>query len=258
MAQPATAPFDLNTYIIHHAANSRTWQTPLTTKVELPEPLSVHALMLLLCAGLVLFVFCALYRKGQKVPSGITNALEAVVLFIRDEIAIANLGPQDGRRLTPLFCTFFFFIVTMNLLGLVPGFASATGNINVTFALAMVSFGFMTLGAVARNGVGGFLNALINHELPLPVRIIVFLLEVLGLFVKLIALTIRLFANMMAGHMVIIVFLGLVLVLGLAALPSIALALLIYLLEIFVAFLQAYIFTMLSAVFIGQIYHPAH
>lgn len=258
MAQPADQPFDLGEYVLGHSGNSSVWQTPFSSTVQLPAPLTVDSFMMLICAGLLVVVFGVFYRRDQNVPGGLTNALEAAVLFIRDEIAVANLGPEDGRKLTPLFCTFFFFILAMNLLGLVPGFASATGNINVTFALAAVSFGFMTVGAIVKNGAGGFLNAFINHDLPLPIRIIVFLLEVLGLFIKVTALTIRLFANMMAGHMVIVVFLGLVIVFGLIALPSVILALLIYLLEIFVAFLQAYIFTMLSAVFIGQIYHPAH
>lgn len=256
---PSPEPaFDLSAFIINHLMNTTTWHPSFLPEIVLPPPFTVHSLMMIFCAILLVVIFRVFYKKEQKVPTGATNAMEAIVLFIRDDIAIANLGEEDGRKFTPLFCTFFFFILFMNLLGAIPFFATPTANINVTLALALITLGFMTIGAIFRNGLKGFFNAFIIADLSLPVKCFVFFLEILGLFIKTTALTIRLFANMIAGHMVILIFLGLVAVFGLMAVPAVVLAILISLLEIFVAFLQAYIFTMLSAVFMGQIYHPAH
>jgi len=257
MAQPG-GEFDLTEYILSHVQNGDQWKLPFLPPIELPQFLSLHALMLVIGSGGLLILFCKAYNHKQKIPTGITNALEAIVLFIRDEISITHLGEQDGRRMTPLFCTFFFFILFLNLLGIIPAFAAATSNINVTAALALVTFGFMTIGAMVKNGVGGFFHAFIYSELPLVMRIILFPIEFLGVFIKTFALTIRLFANMLAGHMIILALVGLVGVFGLVALPSVLLAVFIYMLEVFVSLLQAYIFTLLSAVFIGQVHRPAH
>lgn len=206
MTPSTESSFDLSTFIINHLTNATIWHPSFLPEVVLPSPLTVHSLMLLFCAVLLIILVRIFYHQDQKVPSGATNALEALVLFIRDDIAVANLGEEDGRKFTPLFCTFFFFILFMNLLGSIPFFATPTANINVTFALAMVTLGFMTIGAIVRNGVKGFFKAFIIHDLALPARCFVFFLEILGLFIKTIALTIRLFANMLAGHMVILIF----------------------------------------------------
>jgi F-type H+-transporting ATPase subunit a len=146
----------------------------------------------------------------------------------------------------------------MNLVGLVPGFAAATSNVSVTAALAFISFCFMVFGAMFRHGILGFFKGFIPHGVPWPVLILMVPIEIVGVFIKSMALTIRLFANMLAGHIVIFSLLGLIVAFGLLALPAMAMALGIYLLELFVAIFQAFIFTLLSAVFIGQRYHPAH
>lgn len=260
MSTPASAeaPFDLTSYILGHVQNSTTWHPPLFPGLELPWGITVHSLMLVICAFFLIILFTILYQQKAKVPTGITNLLETFVVFIRDEIAISNLGEEDGRKFTPLFCTFFFFILGLNLIGLIPLFSTATANISVTAALAFVTFYCMTIGAMIKNGVGGFFGAFIIHDLPLPLKIFLFLIELIGVFLKTFALAIRLFANMLAGHMVIFALVGLVGMFGYVALPSIFLAIGISLLEVLVAFLQAYIFTLLSAVFIGQIYHPQH
>jgi F-type H+-transporting ATPase subunit a len=160
--------------------------------------------------------------------------------------------------MTPLFCTFFFFILGMNLIGLVPLFAAATANINVTGALAAITLAIMIIGAIYRNGFFGFLRSFIPHGVPVPVLILLVPIEILGVFIKAFALMIRLFANMLAGHIVILSIVGLVGLLGFWALPSIFLAIFVSLLEVFIAFLQAYIFTLLSAIFIGQLHYPEH
>ena len=257
MAQPATE-FNLEKYIMHHVQNSYEWHVPFLPPIHLPSWLSLHGLMIIITAVLLIFLFCFVYRKDQRVPMGITNALEAFVTFIRDEIALPYLGEEDGRKMTPLFCTFFFFILGMNLLGIIPLFSTATGNVNVTGALALITLSFMVIGAISKNGIGGFLKSFIPSGIPVAVLIILVPLEIIGVFIKAFALMIRLFANMLAGHIVIFSLVGLVGLLGFIALPSVLLALFILLLELFVAFLQAYIFTLLSAMFIGQTYHPEH
>lgn len=251
----------VQSYIQHHVSDGSYWQPlPFLPKVSLPESVSfsLHALMLVLAGLLLVFLFVKKYRKGPQAPTGLTNFLELFVVFIRDEISIANLGREDGRRMAPLFLSFFTFVVVLNLMGLVPLFATATGNVNVTGALAAITLGFMIFGGIIKNGPVGFIKAFIPHGIPWPVLIIVTPLEIVGMFIKAFALMIRLFANMLAGHIVIFSLLGLIVTFGYFALPALGLALGIYLMEIFIAFLQAYIFTLLSAMFIGQIYHPAH
>jgi len=197
--------------------------------------------------------------KKKRVPTGITNFLELFILFIRDEIAVNALGKEDGRKMTPLFCTFFFFILVLNLMGLIPVFVTATANVNVTAGLALITLSFMIFGAIYKNGINGFFKAVTPSGVPIPILFLVVPLELLGLFIKAFALTIRLFANMLAGHIVIISLLGLVILFGIfSTVLAVPMALFISLLEIFIAFLQAYIFTLLSAMFIGQMYHPEH
>ena len=194
----------------------------------------------------------------MRFPKGVNNLLEVFVIFIRDQICIPALGEHDGKKMTPLFCTFFFFIMGMNVMGLIPLFATATANVNVTAALASVTFGFMIIGSIYRNGFLGFLKCFVPSGVPLPVLFIIVPIEILGLLIKPFALTIRLWANMLAGHIVIFSFLGLVVLIGWAALPLVAIALFVNLLEVIIAFLQAFIFTFLSAIFIGQLQHAEH
>jgi len=245
-------------YIMHHAKDSTAWSPLPHMTINLPGGLTLHGLMMLFSAFILLLLFGVVYRRSAAVPHGWTNLLEFFVQFVGDQIAIPNLGEDDGRRFTPILCSFFFFILTMNLVGLVPGFAAATSNVNVTVALAFISLCFMIFGAMFRHGLLGFFKGFIPHGVPWPVLILMVPIEIVGLFIKAMALTIRLFANMLAGHIVIFSLLGLIVAFGLLALPAMAMALGIYLLELFVAIFQAFIFTLLSAVFIGQRYHPAH
>jgi len=244
-------------FISHHTSDSQEWVIPFT-HITLPDFLTVHGLMVLICAALLVTLIGLLYRRDDPVPRGLTNVLEVFVQFIRDGIAIPNLGSDDGRRMTPLLCSFFFFILGLNLMGLFPLFVTATSNVSVTAAMALITLSFMIFGSIYKNGVGGFVKCFVPHGVPWPVLILLVPIEFFSMFIKAFALTIRLFANMLAGHIVIFSLLGLVYVYGLVAFPAVALALGIYFLELFVAFLQAYIFTLLSAMFIGQMYHPAH
>ena len=250
--------FEIDEYIMHHVLDSHEWHLPFLPPIHLPPFLSLHGLMLVICAVFLIFLFCVIYNQKSAVPRGMTNLLESLVVFIRDDIAIANLGEEDGKKMTPLFCTFFFLILSANLVGLIPHFSAATSNVNVTGSLAIVTLCFMTFGAIYRHGVIGFFKSFAPHGVPVPILFLLVPIEFLGLFIKAMALMIRLFANMLAGHIVIFTLLGLVVLFGVIALPAIALAISIGLLEVFVALLQAYIFTLLSAVFIGQMYHPQH
>jgi len=250
--------FDLDSYIMHHLTDSGEWHIPFLPTIHLPKYLSLHGVMLLICSIILILTFCVFYNKKRRVPTGLTNLLETFVVFVRDEISVAYLGKEDGRQMTPLFCTFFFFILTLNLMGLVPLFSSATANVNVTAGLALITLSFMIFGTMYKNGFKGFFQALMPSGVPVPVLFILVPIEIVGLLIKSFALTIRLFANMLAGHIVIISLLGIIVILGFVALPAILLAVAIYVLEIFVAFLQAYIFTLLSAMFVGQMMHPDH
>ena len=262
MSEPANT-FQLDDYAMHHVMNSQEWHIPFLGSVKLPSFLTLHGFMIVLWSIILIFLFCFLYKKNERVPRGITNFLEMFIVFIRDEISIASLGKDDGRKMTPLLCTFFFFILGLNLLGLIPLFATATANINVTGALALITLSVMVFGAIYKNGFLQFLKSFVPSGVPFPILIILVPIEFLSLFIKAFALMIRLFATMLSGHLVILSILGLVGVLGvgflgLIALPSIVLAVFVSLIEVFIAFLQAYIFTLLSALFIGQLYHPQH
>src|SRR3989338_2285135 len=115
------------------------WHLPFLPPVHLPHFITLHGFTVILCALFLIVLFVACYKKNARVPTGITNLLEVFVVFIRDEIAISALGEKDGRKMTPLFCTFFFFILGLNLMGLIPLFATATANINVTAAFALIN-----------------------------------------------------------------------------------------------------------------------
>jgi len=228
---------------------------------------SKHTVFFVLAAVMVLVVArfaIAGYRKGG-VPTGLGAFVEMLVLFIRDDIAEKNIG-HDGRRFTPLLCSFFFFILIAALMGLVPFSATSTGNIAVTAGLATISFFAQMWGGISRYGVVGHFAHLVPPGLPVWLLPIMIPIEILSMFTKPFALMVRLFANMLAGHMVITMLLllipllaGVATAFGIAIIPvSLGLAVFINMLEILVAFIQAYIFTLLTAIFIGMYAHPAH
>ncbi len=253
----AAGGFQLDQYVMHHVLDSNEWRLPFLPPIQLPF-ITLHGLMVVLCAVLLLVLFLGIYRRADRVPTGATNMLEAFVQFIRDEIAVPSLGEEDGLKMTPLFCTLFFFILGLNLLGMIPIFGAATANISVTMPLALIIFYMMTVVTIQKNGIMGFFKTFIPSGVPVLILPLIFVLEVMGLFIKTFALMIRLFANMLAGHMVILCLLGLIVLFGVWALPAMILAVGISLLEVLVVFLQAYIFVLLSAVFIGQMHHPEH
>jgi F-type H+-transporting ATPase subunit a len=183
---------------------------------------------------------------------------EAVLLYLRNEIFLPVLGKHGGEKFVPFTLTLFFFITFCNLFGLLPWGSTPTGNVAVTGALAMVTFVVVEIAGMRSLGKG-YLNTIIYwpHDMPvfmkLPLSVVLTPIEILGKFTKPFALTIRLFANMIAGHVVILALIALVFAFGVYAAPGILMALGIMFLEILVALIQAFIFALLSAVFIGQI-----
>jgi len=245
-------------FLQHHVMDGTEWHLPFL-HISLPSFLTLHSVMLILAVVFLYLLFGVFFKKGQRVPTGLTNFLESFVVFIRDEIAIANLGERDGRKFAPFFCSLFFFILMLNFMGLIPLFSTATSNIAVTTALSLVILGFIIIGGIARNGFIGYLKSFAPPGIPGPVLVILVPIEILGVFIKAFALTVRLFANMLAGHIVLFSLLGMILLFGVFVAPPVVLmATGIYLLEIFVALLQAYIFTLLAAMFIGTSLHPEH
>lgn len=202
-------------------------------------------------------------REG-KAPSGFGNGLEALVLYLRNEVIIPNVGPH-GNGYVPYLLTLFFFILFANLLGLVPYGSTATGNISVTATLAIVTFFVIEIAGMKAQGKAYF-NTIVfwPHDMSLGMKLfispILTPIEIVGKLTKPFALAIRLFANMTAGHVVLLALISLIFTFGswfLVPVP-ILMAIGISFLELFVAFLQAFIFTLLSSVFIGLIREGAH
>ncbi len=225
--------------------------------------------MELIAAALIAAIVIPLARHVARHPitrGAFLNAFETLILFIRDGIARPAIGGHDADKFLPYLWTVFFFVLFNNLLGMIPGGASATGNINVTAVLAVMTFAAVLIAGIRHSGPVGYWIALVPQlDVPKimkpPMWVLMFLIEIAGLFIRHIVLCVRLFANMLAGHIVLAVILGFILTVGgtmwyVVTPASLAGVVALSLLELFVAFLQAYIFTFLSALFIGSAAHP--
>lgn len=228
-----------------------------------------HVYFLLIGAALLVAVMTLVARAHARAaqagtaPKGAANAFEAMILYIRNEVILPNVG-HHGEGFVPYLLTVFFFILTLNLLGLVPYGSTATGNISVTATLAAITFITVEIAGIRANG-WGYLSTIFywNNDLPMVMRPLMFLIispvELLGKFTKPFALAIRLFANMTAGHIVLLALMGLFFSFGLpVGVAPLGMAVAIMFLELFVAFLQAFVFTLLSSVFIGLIREAHH
>jgi F-type H+-transporting ATPase subunit a len=211
----------------------------------------------------VMLLIAKRYRKGEGVknaPKGIQNLLEPIITFIRDDVAKPNLGHKYEKYL-PYIQTIFFFILINNLVALIPGTANVTGNIAFTMLLSLISFVVILFSSNKH-----YWKHIFWPPVPHGVKPILIPVEILGVFTKPFALMIRLFANMVAGHIIIICLISLIFIfgalnkiVGYAVSPlAIGFVIFIYFIEILVAFLQAYIFAMLTAVFIGQAFEGEH
>ncbi|HET9057683.1 MAG TPA: F0F1 ATP synthase subunit A [Chitinophagaceae bacterium] len=204
------------------------------------------------------------YKKGQGVtsaPKGKQSLLEPVITFVRDEVAEPNLGHKADKYL-PYLLTIFFFILINNIVGLIPGTANVTGNIAFTAVLGVISFIVILFSSNSH-----FWGHIFNPPgVPLGVKFILVPVEFISVFIKPFALIIRLFANMVAGHIIIICLISLIFIFGQlnpiagwgASPVAVGFTIFIYFIEVLVAFLQAFIFTMLTAVFIGQAFEGEH
>ncbi len=293
--------FNAGEVIIEHVSNSSI-DHPI---LELPTLLGInfsvtkHVLMLWIVATLLFVIITWSTRKYLKqdrpVPSGFMNALEAVVQFIRDSIVLPNVGERFLNTWTPLILTFFFFIVTANAFGLIPFFevvgvldrfvlhtdhesiinrvlhggATATGNYNVTAGLATITFLAIIVAGTKAHGFLKHWKNLAPPGLAWPVYFLLIPIEVMGMIVKPFALTMRLAANMMGGHIAILAILSFVFIfgemfqsalagIGVGLLVSLPLAVGISALEIIIVLVQAYVFTLLTAVFIGMAINVHH
>jgi F-type H+-transporting ATPase subunit a len=300
-ATHAAEKFDAGKVIIEHVSNSAIGQ-PL---IHLPRVLGIdfsvtkHVLMLWLVAGTVLIVITLTVRRYLKqeraIPSGFMNALEAVVEFVRDSIVQPNVGRRWVNTWTPLVLTLFVFILCANAIGLIPVFeilavldhwvlhtsdgsfikhvihggTTTTANFNVTAALAVITFGAIIVAGSKAHGFVAHWKNLVPHGLAWPLYIILIPIEIMGMFVRPFALTMRLAANMTGGHIAILAILSFVFLftemfgraaagIGVGLAVSVPLAVGVSALEIIVVLVQAYVFTLLTAVFIGMAINVHH
>ncbi len=207
----------------------------------------------------VILVSASKSYKKSLIPKGFVNVVEIMVTFVRDEIVMPTIK-EDQDKYLPYLLTTFFFILLGNFFGLIPYSATITSNIAVTATLAILSFFMTQLAGIRSYGFFGYFKAIIPHGMPAAILPLIIVVEILALFTKPFALCIRLFANMIAGHVVIFSLLGLIFIMGsiFVAPISVAFALFIYMLELLVALIQAYIFTMLSSLFIGMAAYQEH
>ncbi|MCZ6666885.1 MAG: F0F1 ATP synthase subunit A [Gammaproteobacteria bacterium] len=246
--------------VMHHISNADMNLWPF----DLVAPFSKAALFMVIAVAILIPLLGYAFRRSRitgGAPTGLTNALEAVVVFVRDDIAITNMGKKYGRMFTPFLCTLFFFILMCNLLGMVPGGYAATSNLNVTGTLSLITLALMILSGMVVMGPIGYFKHMVPAGTPIVIVPLLVVIEVISTFVKPIALTIRLGANMTAGHIVILVMMSFVFIFQnvfVGMFVSVPMAVAVSLLELIVAFIQAYVFTLLTAIFIGMMVHSAH
>ncbi|HJS46996.1 MAG TPA: F0F1 ATP synthase subunit A [Gemmatimonadales bacterium] len=283
----AGGPPDIGAMVLHHTADA--WQVDLypVGTIQLPRwadihlgPLTLnlsptkHVVYLILAAGLV---FLSMWlagraltrqRAGERAPKGFAAAMEGFVLFVRNDIAIANIGRETGARYAPFVMTLFFLVLYCNLLGLVPWGATPTGNLAVTGALAILTFLAIEVGGFIQLGPKGYFHTIfpkvegLGGAGAVAMSIGMAPIEVLSKLVKPFALAVRLFGNMTAGHFAILAMFGIIFLFGnlqgwnyAIGVATAAVVVGLMMLEIIVAFLQAYVFALLSAVFIGLMQH---
>ena len=259
-------------WILHHALDANYLEFDYifgTLTIPLPHielfgiDLSITKhLVYMWFAAIVLFVMLfnvAKKYKKTKVPTGFASMTEVMIVFVRDEIAKPTIY-KGYEKFVPYLLSAFFFILVLNLLSLVPYGVAVTGNISVTATLAVFTFIVTQIGGIRNNGFVGYFKGLVPHGIPVWILPIMVVVEMLGLFTKPFALAVRLFANMLAGKIIIYSLIGLIFILhAYFVVPvSVAFALFIFLLKLLVSIIQAYIFTMLSSLFIGMAVHQDH
>lgn len=274
---------NLSDFILHHIVNGHKWHVLPGVEwavIDLPAPFSLHVAMLFIGALLTfLLARTAAKRVGLLPGSPIGHMVEVLVVYLRDEVARPCIGKKEGDNWVPYLATCFFFIMVLNLMGLVPIFGGATANISVTLALALTTFVVFNVAGMVRNGPFHYVKNIVPSGVPFWVLPILAPIEFVSILIRAFSLTIRLFANMTAGHIMILVITGLISVLspmvmgglegifGSAAAPvsllliaplPLAFLLFILVLKVLVCVLQAFVFTFLSALYIGGALHQEH
>ena len=258
-------------WILHHVMDSNYIDFGPIGKLYLPRfelfgidlsiTKDVFFMWLVVVVLVILLYFITKGYKKSLIPKGLTNLFEIIIIFVRDEVVKPAIG-KGYEAFMPYMLSLFFFILFVNMFGLIPtpNLVVPTGNLGVTASLALISFIAIQFGGIKNHGVIGYLKNLVPTGLPFFVVLIMIPLEILGMLTKPFALCIRLFANMIAGHIVIFSLLGLIFILRSIYVSPVAVGftLFIELLEVLIAFIQAYIFTMLTALFIGMTVHPDH
>ena len=299
-AAAATEGFNAGEVIIGHVANSPIDHPllHLPTVAGIDFSVTKHVFMLWLVATVVFLLVTLTVRRylrqDRLVPSGFMNGLEALVEFIRDSVVQPNVGSKWVSTWTPLLLTLFVFILASNAIGLIPifdvlgllnhwvihpapesflaqvlhGGTTATGNFNVTAALAIITFGAIIVAGSKAHGFVGHWKNLVPHGVSPALAVALIPIEILGMLVRPFALTMRLAANMTGGHIAILAILSFVFIftqmagaavgMGVGLVFSVPLAVGISALEIIVVLVQAYVFTLLTAVFIGMAIHAHH
>lgn len=226
-------------------------------------PITAHTLTML-GVSLVLFVVAMLLSvKGKSLFARLLNTIgEEYVAFMRDGIVLAGIG-KEGVCYLPYFCTLFLFILFANLAGLIPQMKTITANISVTGGLALCSGGLIVYAGIKAHGLWGFIKSFVPGGTPWWLIPLMFPLEVVSLLIRVCVLAIRLFANMLSGHMVLLSLLLIIFIIAQmskiagvgAAFPAMGLEIFMTFLELLVAFLQAYVFTLLTSIYVGLVVH---
>ncbi len=251
--------------LAHHLVDHKTSHKVVAVIAGLPVDMGLSPLIrtMWIACGIAVVGLTFAARSESSLARVMRSMFEPLALFVRDEILEPIFGHHAGHYL-PYFLTLFFFLLTCNLLGLVPHMAGVTANPWVTAAMAICTFGLIQYAGVKEQGLVSYVVHIVPGGVPLILWPLLFVIEVFGMFAKCISLCIRLFANMLAGHVVSLAFLCMIFIfseMNKAAgagmiVPSIGLALFIYTMDVLVSFLQAYIFTFLTALFVGGAVHP--
>ncbi|HQR06067.1 MAG TPA: F0F1 ATP synthase subunit A [Gemmatales bacterium] len=242
---------------------------------HLPPWISKYMVLQLIAAGLILLIYLPIGKSARNggAPKGFMwNTFEVLLTFVRDKIAKPTIGEHDADHYVPFLWTMFLFILFCNLLGIIPGLGSPTGSLSLTLVLALFAFICIHGSAIKKLGFAGYAKSFVPHlghlpfGLTIPVTVLVCFIEVLSAFIKGIVLAIRLFGNMFAGHLALAIILGFIAMSkyagwylsGPITVGSVLIVVAVTLLELFVAFLQAYVFTFLTSLFLGLALHPHH
>ncbi len=224
-------------------------------------PLTNYGFFLLIAFTVTLVFFLIASRKVAMVPKGIGNVAEAGVEFVRDNIVMDVIGPE-GKPYLPFILTVFFFVLFNNLIGLIPGFKPGTGTMGTTVAWAVMVFLVYNWIGISKHGAWGYLKSFYPKGVVAPLAVFVMLLELISHFIRPLTLSVRLFANMFAGHVILGIF-GIFTVILFEAsvagkvmtLLPVAMQIIMYAFELFVAFIQAYVFAILTSVYISGAIH---